>query len=131
MLKSAVKINELFTTGQTAKKYPVLIKYLVSNKSDDGPIVQFLFSVSKRNIRNAVDRNKMKRRMREALRDHKPELMEWVNHNSLQLKIGFVFTGKEVVGLDIVALSLEKSLVKMKGQIDGNSPKNKLQPNNQ
>ena len=117
MLKSMIKINKLFSVGYTAKKYPILIKYIFVSQSYNSFRIKFLFSVSKRNIKKAVERNKIKRRLREAMREQKPGLYDWIKSKEINLEIGVVYTGKELSDLDSISRNLEQSLTKMKKQI--------------
>ncbi len=52
------------------------------------------FSVPRRGVRKAVDRNRVKRLMREAYRVHKPMLSDVVHKNQCFLDMIFVFRGK-------------------------------------
>lgn len=75
--------------------------------------MRFLVSVSKRNFKRAVDRNKLKRRVREAYRLNKFRLLEAVSSHSSKLKnqrliLGFLYTSKQMEPYPI----LEKRLVK-------------------
>lgn len=67
-LKSEKIIKELFLKGSSFYSYPLKIFYLPSPK--EGPS-QVMFAVPKKKIKRAVDRNKLKRRMREAYRLNK------------------------------------------------------------
>ena len=72
-LKSKKIISSLFDGGEKMKHFPLLMVYtqcsLLENVS-----IQAGFSVSKRRFKNAVDRNRIKRQMREAYRLQKPFL---------------------------------------------------------
>lgn len=64
-LKSRKQISSLFSNKNTISVHPVILRY-ISNKESNG--IRFAVSVSKRNFKNAVDRNKIKRLLREAIR---------------------------------------------------------------
>ncbi len=66
-LKSRKAIERLFTDAQSHSAYPLRIVYRVSEQEKN----QFAVSVSKKRFKLAVDRNKMKRRIREAYRLNK------------------------------------------------------------
>ena len=66
-LKSRKLIGKLFEDGKSVKKFPVRLVYLQTNHTSDFP-VQAGFSVPKRNFKRAVDRNRIKRLIRESFR---------------------------------------------------------------
>ena len=57
---------------------------------------QILVSVSKRNFKKAVDRNKLKRLIREAYRRNKQPLIEYCQKNSAVVYLGLIYTGKTI-----------------------------------
>jgi ribonuclease P protein component len=90
ILRSKKSIKELFNNGSSFFLYPFRIYYQPNNISETN---QLLFSVSKKNFTKAVDRNLIRRRMREAYRLNKTLLN--VNENqSLSLSIALVYISK-------------------------------------
>jgi len=69
-LKKKNLITELFTSGKSASVFPLRMIYL-ENDHDSPFKVQAGVSVSKRNFKSAVDRNRIKRLMRESYRKNK------------------------------------------------------------
>jgi ribonuclease P protein component len=74
-LKSRKQIELLFAKGKTIAAFPVKVFYLTVEHTPVHP-VQVGVGVSARNFKKAVDRNTIKRRMREAYRLHKLPLHE-------------------------------------------------------
>ena len=86
-------IQELFETGSSFYVFP--FKVLLLPQTDQTLPHQVLLSVSRRNFKRAVDRNLIKRRMREAYRHQKNKLPRTVT-----LALGFIYTAKEILSLE-------------------------------
>jgi ribonuclease P protein component len=74
-LKSRKQIELLFAKGKSISAFPVKVFYLPVDHTPVHP-AQVGVGVSARNFKKAVDRNTIKRRMREAYRLHKLPLHE-------------------------------------------------------
>lgn len=89
-LKSRKLIGKLFEEGKSVKKFPLRLIYLQIDHTSDSKI-QAGFSVPKRNFKRAVDRNRIKRLMREAYRKQKPLLYEHLQQSYIFM---FTFMGR-------------------------------------
>ena len=69
-LKSKKLIEQMFDEGDSVLAYPLRLVYLETS-FDDGSQFKTGVSVSKRHFKKAVDRNHIKRLLREAYRLHK------------------------------------------------------------
>ncbi|SFZ90199.1 ribonuclease P protein component [Flaviramulus basaltis] len=69
-LKSKKLIDQLFTEGKSVSAYPLRLVYLPSTFEKD-LIAKTGVSVSKRNFKTAIDRNHIKRLLREVYRLNK------------------------------------------------------------
>ena len=99
-------IEELFSKqGSSFGVYPLRIVWIPAPAPITAP-PQVLISVSKRTFKRAVDRNRLKRLIREAYRLNKYRLTEQPNGHSIAL-LGIIFTGKEKSPLTLV----EKKLI--------------------
>ncbi|MCG6188247.1 ribonuclease P protein component [Maribellus maritimus] len=108
-LCSKKMIDQLFSEGVSFISFPLKVIYLpcelpVKNK------VQIGFSVSKKNFKKAVQRNLLKRRMREAYRLNKHLLTE--KEAEKQLAIFVIFIGKKILDYNTIEQSMIKSLTK-------------------
>ena len=77
-LKSRKLIGRLFEEGSSLSEFPLRMVYLQTDHTSDYP-VQVAFSVSKKRFGNAVDRNKLKRLLRECYRKNKYILYDKLN----------------------------------------------------
>lgn len=70
---SKLLIEKLFNgeESHSLASYPLRMVFLEYERTDDRPQVQLLISVPKRHIKHAVDRNRIKRLIREAYRKNK------------------------------------------------------------
>ncbi len=66
-LKSRKIIGRLYTEGKSIKAFPLRMVYLQTDHTSDFPC-QAAVSVPKRNFKKAVDRNRIKRLLRESYR---------------------------------------------------------------
>jgi ribonuclease P protein component len=84
-------IQELFDKGSSFYLFPFKV-FFMPNPDPDFPEHQVLISISKRNFKRAVDRNLIKRRIREGYRTNK-ELIPV--HN--KLVIAYIYSVKEIL----------------------------------
>ncbi len=102
------KIEGLFKRGSSFYLGDFQIRHTPSN--ENGPH-EILISVPKRNFKRAVDRNLLKRRIREAYRLNK-ELLP-AGNNSTNLYIGFVYLSKQILTFDNIQSQLIKCLERL------------------
>ena len=89
-------IQDLALKGKNIQINPIRLLWIPSILNVSIP-AQAAFTVPKRNFKDAVDRNKIKRRMREAYRKNKSSLYSLISNNKNQYALLFVFTGKESI----------------------------------
>ena len=87
-LKSIKTIESLFLEGKTISKFPIKIFFLPKENLEANLAA---FAVPKRNFKSAVDRNRVKRQLREAYRLNKQILDEIHGKKFVML---FLYLGK-------------------------------------
>ena len=93
-LKSRKQTELLFSEGKKFTIAPFRFHYSFSKAEKSS--MQFGAGVSKRNFKKAVDRNRIKRLMREAYRLQKITLREKLSEQNIRLNIFFIYMGKEL-----------------------------------
>lgn len=92
-LKSRKIIQQVFAEGKSFTIYPIKAIWLPSNEVH---FFQTGISVSSRYFKKAVDRNKIKRLIREAHRLQKNSLEEHLQKNKQNLSLFLIYIGKEI-----------------------------------
>ena len=107
-------IERLFSKGSSfsVSAFPLRIVVMETARTEDDVPVQVLVSVSKRHFKHAVDRNRVKRQVREAYRHHKQILTEKVQQEQT-LAIAFIWLADELHESAIVEKSVRKLLGKV------------------
>lgn len=89
-LKSKKELEILFTKGESFSEFPVRTVYIRLDKESKYP-AQVAFSVSKRKFKNAPDRNRIKRQLREAYRKNKHLLYGELEEQNIKVAILFIY----------------------------------------
>ena len=111
-LKSKKRIEATFAAGQKFKAWPLVAKSLDVELSEDVPC-QTLVSVSKRSFKRAVDRNRIKRLMREAWRLQKHTAYAALREHEKQQALVLIYVGKELPTFEGMQASMQTLIAKM------------------
>lgn len=105
-LKSRKLIEKLYLHGNSVKVFPLRMMYIQTEHTSDFP-VQAGFSVAKRNFKKAVDRNRLKRLLRENYR-----LQKAIVYNNIDKPYVFMisYLGKEEKTYHEIAEKMDKLL---------------------
>ena len=89
-------INELFTgNGRSMTTFPLRVVFMKRTIVDDQPRAAMLVSVPKRYFKHAVDRNRVKRQVREAFRRNKSIITQNLTDDHEAVAMAFVWLTNE------------------------------------
>ena len=112
-LKSKKQIETLFKEGKSISAYPLRIIYTKTEFKDDVQI-KTAVSVSKRNFKKAVDRNHIKRLLRETYRLNKAEVF---NNFTTQYALMILYIGKDKPEFKTLNTTMKKLLEKFLSKV--------------
>ena len=95
-LKSKKDIEHLFKKGKSVNAFPIRAIH-VKKAEPKGILINTGVTVSKKNIKLAVHRNLIKRRIREAYRLNNSELKQHLKNTELEVNIMFIYSAKEIL----------------------------------
>jgi ribonuclease P protein component len=105
-------IDKLFHNGSSFLCYPFKVSWLFNPEQNVS--TQVLLAVSKRRFKQAVDRNLIKRRMREAYRLNKQqELYTMLISNDKKIVLSLSYIGKGIEAYELI----EKKMLKLLSQL--------------
>lgn len=122
-------IDELFNEGKSVKALPLKILYQAlpldeakRETKSPRPTIQAMFIVSKRTLKSAARRNRVKRCMREAYRQLKCDLRSMLSQKCpsvQQLRLAFLFQSapSESVNSNQMKMILNKGMEKVVAQL--------------
>jgi len=105
-------IDELFKNGSSFLCYPLKVSYNISATANVP--AQVLFAVAKKRYKHAVDRNLLKRRMRETYRLNKQQLLyDHLNVADKHIVLSIAYIGKEIEDYAVIDKKMQKALTQL------------------
>jgi ribonuclease P protein component len=114
-LKSRKQIDDLFLKGKSFPVFPLRVTWLFVPAGR--PELQAGVTVSKRNFKKAVHRNRIKRLLREAYRLEKEALLASVNEKSIRAHLFFMYVDKELTSFEVVREAMKTALKKLQQKL--------------
>ena len=109
-------IEKVFAGGSRSfSVFPLRVVYLPVGELD-AP-VSILVSVSKRHFKRAVKRNRMKRRIREAYRVNKQELLNVLAQKQIRLAVAFIYLSDDLVAFSVIEERMKTALARIAEKI--------------
>lgn len=109
-LKSKSIIERVYAEGSSATAFPLRAVFLETDSDIQEPTATILVSVAKRRFRHAVDRNLMKRRIREAYRTSKHDFIEALQNNGKKMAVAIIYIDTKESSTEFLKRKMEKLL---------------------
>lgn len=110
-LKSRKKIQTLFREGFAFSSGPV--RTVARLYTDESPRLQAGFTVGSRHFSRAVDRNRIKRLLKEAWRLQRAPLEEAVSMGTRSLDVFLIFSGRELPMYSDLSKRVKKAIERL------------------
>ena len=111
-------IDQLFHSGSSFLCYPFKASWLIVDDDVQAVPAQLLISVSKRRYKLAVDRNLVKRRLREAYRLNKQQhLYELLSASNKKIIISIGYIGKQIEAYELFNKKMLKLLKQLSEEL--------------
>lgn len=110
------EIEVLFASKKRVMSYP--FRALYSIIPSEGTAVRLLVSVPKRRLKHAVDRNRVKRLVRESYRRHKGELVKAGENGGFTILFGIIYIGETIPDYERVEKAVKQIVQKIVAESD-------------
>ncbi len=111
-LTGEIRIARLFTQGKAFMAFPLRVVYFI-NKENKSQHPQIVFSVPKKRFKKAVDRNLIKRRLREIYRLNNTRLFASVLQKDYTIHIGISYIANEILPYKQIEKKMIEALDKL------------------
>lgn len=121
ILSSKKQIETLFLEGKSFYNSPIRILYIIRNEQNETKYpVNILFAVPKKYVKTAVKRNLIKRKLKEAYRKNKKDLVEFCMNRNVKINIACVYSTNIIADYGLLEEKIILSLQKIINDIENN-----------
>lgn len=112
-------LGEIHREGKAVKAFPFILLYKPCSFESAVP-AKLAISIPKRKVKKAVDRNRMRRQVREVYRVEKPTLYTVLTGGDVQLGMLIIFVGYESsVDSNLVKEKISTLIARLSNEISG------------
>lgn len=108
-LKSKSVIDNIYANGASVTSFPLRAVFL-EQPATQSTTAAILINVAKRRFRHAVDRNLLKRRIREAYRTEKHGFIETLENNSKKMAVAIMYIDTKPSSTEYIRYKMRKLL---------------------
>ncbi len=94
-LTGKTNIDQLFNEGKSFNQFPFRVFYRPADNPAE-PLARLLIAIPKKKVRHAVDRNRLRRLVREAYRLNRTAFITCLDATSVHLHLALIYTGESV-----------------------------------
>lgn len=109
-LKSRKIIGALFSDGHSFGQYPLRLIWKEINDQQPASPIQCTVSVAKKKFPKATDRNRIRRRVKEAYRLHKHWVYEAIEESGTHYALMILYVAKESLPYEDIEQAMKKML---------------------
>jgi len=121
-LSSLKEIDQLFKEGKSVTSSPIRLIWMEVGPRDlPAPAIRVMFAAPKKKFSHAVDRNRIKRLMRESYRLEKNQLFEKVMGDQVY-NMALMFTGNELPDFHTIQKAIAHALERWLKKINPDTP---------
>ena len=117
-LKSRKQLEDIFTSGKMFTVFP--IKVFFKKVEEQDAIIKTGVGVSKRLLKKAVDRNRVKRLLRETYRTEKVLLQNALSGSNKKIKMFFLYIDTTLPTLKMLQQKMKTVIEKLTNEVKNN-----------
>jgi ribonuclease P protein component len=94
-LTGKTNIDRLFNDGKSFNLFPFRVFHKIVETPDE-PVARLLIAIPKKKVKHAVDRNRLRRLVREAYRLNRNAFITGLESSNVHLHFALIFTGDSI-----------------------------------
>lgn len=112
-LKSRKQTQQLFSKGQSINAFPIKLIYTIEEVNASEALLQAGVAAPSRTFRKAVQRNRVKRLLREGYRLEKPAFIASAALQNKRVNLFFLYIDSVVLSQEIIQEKIKLALTKL------------------